>query len=55
MAKFRYKSFIQGKVGKVEIKIFSYGQISDKVGKVGDIFQLILLLLSSGKVGKVEK
>ena len=45
------------KVGKVK-KYFSL-QIEitlrqGKVGKVDDIFELILLLLSIGKVGKVE-
>ena len=50
--------FIIGKVGKVEMHIFSHMEIIQtlgKVGKVGNIFGLILLLLSIGKVGKVEK
>ena len=46
------------KVGKVEKYFFSSIRITQtqgKVGKVDDIFGLVLLLLSVSKVGKVEK
>ena len=47
-----------GKVGKVKKYFFcsiEFTQALGKVGKVGNIFGLILLLLNIGKVGKVEK
>jgi hypothetical protein len=53
LAKFRYESFILGKVGKVR-NTFGLIWLLLKIGKVGDIFGSIWLLFRLGKVGKVE-